>query len=290
MVSLAEVWRSYGIHPDAVVGHSQGEIAAACVAGALSLEDAARVVALRSQAITALAGAGTMASVPPLPWRRCGYAWPAGRIGSPSPPSTGPPPPSSPVTQDAVEELHCAVRGDGVRVRRIPVDFASHTPDVERIRDQILAALASITPKPATIPFYSTSPASPFDAAELDAGYWYRNLRQTVRFEGAIRTLLDEGHRFFIESSAHPVLTVPIQETIDDSGRTAAIVETLRRDDGGRRRLFTSLAYAHTHGLTVDWTRSSPARTGSTCPHTRSSTTRTGCLPLSTAGTSPRSA
>ncbi|WP_345025944.1 acyltransferase domain-containing protein, partial [Streptomyces sedi] len=214
MVSLARLWREYGVEPAAVVGHSQGEIAAAYVAGALSLEDAAKVVALRSRALTALAGTGGMASIALSaeqvrdrlrPW--------AGRIDVAA--MNGPA--STVVSGDAeaLDELLSACEADGVRARRIPVDYASHAPQVEAIREELLDMLAGITPVSARVPFHSTVSGEVVDTAGLDASYWFRNLRQPVRFEEVTRALLEQGHRVFVEASPHPVLAVGVQETID---------------------------------------------------------------------------
>jgi len=201
MVSLAELWGSYGVFPDAVVGHSQGEIAAAAVTGALSLADAARVVALRSQAIRDdLAGLGGMVSVG-LPADQIDLGervWVAA-INSPTSTVVAGDP-------DALDELVARYGATSTRVRRIPVDYASHTVHVERIQDRVRADLAPITPRTSTIPFFSTVTADWIDTVELDAGYWYRSLRQTVRFSEAIAALADQGYGVFVESSAHPVL------------------------------------------------------------------------------------
>ncbi|WP_461011644.1 SDR family NAD(P)-dependent oxidoreductase, partial [Streptomyces capparidis] len=252
MVSLAEVWRAHGVRPAAVVGHSQGEIAAACVAGALSLPDAARVVALRSRALPALAGSGGMMSLalPAAEVRELIAPW-AGRVSVAAVNGAS----STVVAGDpaALGELlaECAARE--VRARRVPVDYASHTPQVEAIREHLLAALGPVTPRAAEARFFSTVTGGPLDTTGLDAGYWYRNLREPVEFERATRSLLAAGHRLFIEVSPHSVLTVGIQETAEAAAVEAAVVGTLRRDDGGRPRLLTALAEAHVAGAPVDW-------------------------------------
>ncbi|MFH8367650.1 type I polyketide synthase [Streptomyces sp. NPDC018031] len=252
MVALAEVWRSHGVEPAAVVGHSQGEIAAATVVGALSLEDAARVVALRARALLAISGQGGMVAVslPPADVERRLERWgdrlSIGALNGGS---------SVAVSGEtaALEELLAACEADGVRARRIPIDYASHSAQVEQVRDEMTAALAGITPRPATVPFHSTVTGEEVDTAALDAGYWYRNLRQTVRFDPVVRTLLARGHGLFIEVSPHPVLTVGIAETAADVDARAVAVGTLRRGEGGRERLLTSLAEAHAAGARVDW-------------------------------------
>ncbi|HEU5470906.1 MAG TPA: beta-ketoacyl synthase N-terminal-like domain-containing protein, partial [Actinophytocola sp.] len=249
MVSLAEVWRSYGVVPAAVVGHSQGEIAAACVAGGLSIADGARVVALRSKAIAALSGQGGMVSI----------SAPAGQVrellgaGLSVAAINGP---ATVVVSGGAAELdqlldECARRG--IRAKRIEVDYASHSVQIERIRDEILTGLTEIDPKPAQIPFYSTVTGTVVDATELDAGYWYRNLRSTVRFADTVRTMLDEGYRHFIEVGPHPVLATSIQDTIEHAGADASVVGTLRRDDGGFDRMIASVGQAWCHGVAVDW-------------------------------------
>jgi acyl transferase domain-containing protein/acyl-CoA synthetase (AMP-forming)/AMP-acid ligase II/short-subunit dehydrogenase/acyl carrier protein len=258
MVSLAALWRSYGVEPDAVVGHSQGEIAAACVSGALSIEDGARVVALRSKAITALSGLGGMVSVPLpaaevtdllAPWD--GVVGIAAVNGPASVVVSG--------SVDALEELLAECERNGVRAKRIPVDYASHSHYVERIQEDILAALAGITPTTPRIAFYSTVTSG---RAQLDADYWYRNLRGTVRFADTVETLLDDGFQHFVEVSPHPVLATAIQDTVEQAETGASVVGTLRRDEGGLDRFLASVGQAHCHGVTVDWTTTfSGART-----------------------------
>ncbi|MFF2120290.1 SDR family NAD(P)-dependent oxidoreductase [Kitasatospora sp. NPDC058184] len=250
MVSLAALWQAYGIEPDAVIGHSQGEIAAATVAGALTLQDGARVVALRSQAITAIAGAGGMVSVAQpageidlTPWQdRISVAAVNG--------------PSSTVVAgdaDALDELQAALDARGVHARRVPVDYASHSAHVERIQDELLTLLAPVAPRTSEVPFYSTVDDAWLDTVRLDAAYWYRNLRRTVRLEEAVRALAADGHAFFVEVSPHPVLASAVQDTLDATEATAVAAGTLRRDHGGPARFRSALAALHVRGRTVDW-------------------------------------
>ncbi|WP_370593024.1 SDR family NAD(P)-dependent oxidoreductase, partial [Streptomyces sp. NBRC 110028] len=243
MVSLAGLWRHYGVEPVAVVGHSQGEIAAASVAGALSLRDGARVVALRSKALPALSGRGGMVSValPREEAERRLARW--GDRMSIAAVNGGA---STVVSGEvaALEELIAACEAEEVRARRIPVDYASHSAQVERIERELLEVLAPIRPRAARIPFYSTVTGDLVDTTGLDAGYWYRNLRQTVEFDRVIGLLIERGVDVFIEASAHPVLAPSMEQTA---------IGTLRRDDGGLDRFLTVLAQAHTHGVDVDW-------------------------------------
>ncbi|SCD44593.1 type I polyketide synthase, partial [Streptomyces sp. OspMP-M43] len=282
MVSLAHLWRSLGVQPAAVIGHSQGEIAAAHVAGALSLEDAARIVALRSRALRGLSGRGAMAAVSMSAEeaarrienlrstdnggrggedgsagtdRRTGGDRRTGDGGGALSVAAVNGPASTVVagSPDAVDAFLDQAEADGFQTRRLPVDYASHSAQMEEIQQGLLDILADVTARPGTIPFYSTVTADVMDTAGLDTAYWYRNLRQTVRFEETVRLLLDHAHRQFIECSPHPALLASVDDTVADADVPAAAVGSLRRDDGGRRRFLTSLAEAHAHGVTVDW-------------------------------------
>ncbi|MEU1758692.1 SDR family NAD(P)-dependent oxidoreductase [Micromonospora sp. NPDC005652] len=252
MVSLAALWQHVGIVPAAVVGHSQGEIAAACVSGGLSLRDAARVVALRSRALGALSGRGAMASLALGPeeaearLRR----W-EGRLAVAV--VNGPGSVVVSGDTDAVAELVAEHENSEVRARRLPVDYASHSPHVERIRDDLLAQLKDVTAGPSRIPFYSTVTGGQLDTAELDADYWYRNLRQPVRLDTATRSLLDRGYGLFVEVSPHPVLTVGLEETIAAADASAVVVGTLHRDRGDGDDFVASVAQAYVTGVPVAW-------------------------------------
>ncbi|MER0241446.1 SDR family NAD(P)-dependent oxidoreductase [Streptomyces sp. HSW2009] len=267
MVSLAAVWADQGVTPAAVVGHSQGEIAAAVVAGALTIEDGAKVVALRSKALRKLAGGGAMASLALSQDKAVDFLAGLGEAASGAgvaavngPGSTvisGPP--------EHVQHAVTALEESGGRARLIDVDYASHSPQVDEIADELHEVLAGITPTRSDIAFYSTVTAQRIDTSELSTGYWVTNLREQVRFADAVRVLLADGHRVFIEASTHPVLTVGLQETFDDTGIHAAAVPTLRRDQGGVDQLLRSIGHAYTAGITIDWTRWYPTNP---TPHT----------------------
>ncbi|MFD8340072.1 type I polyketide synthase [Streptomyces solisilvae] len=268
MVSLAAVWAGHGVRPAAVIGHSQGEIAAAVVAGALSLEDGAKVVALRSKALRRLAGGGAMASLGVSRERarkllaglgdRTAAVGVAAVNGPSSTVISGPP--------EQVAHAVAACREAGDRARPIEVDYASHSPQVDEIADELAHALAGVRPVASTVAFYSTVTAGRIDTTGLDTGYWVTNLREPVRFADTVQALLADGHRVFIESSTHPVLTVGMQESFEEAGTEAVTVPTLRRDHGGQARLLQSLALAFTAGVAIDWTTLYP--TGPAAPRT----------------------
>ncbi|MFI6173879.1 beta-ketoacyl synthase N-terminal-like domain-containing protein, partial [Nocardia sp. NPDC051052] len=154
---------------------------------------------------------------------------------------------------DAIENLLATLEQQGVRVRRIPVDYASHSAHVDAIESELAAALAPVTPSAGRIPFHSTVTGTRLDGTELTADYWFRNLRHTVLFHPVIHTLLPTNTTF-IEPSPHPVLTAAIQESAD----TVVAIGTLHRDDGTHTRLLTAAAEAWTNGIDVDWTGQFP--------------------------------
>ncbi|MFI9274493.1 type I polyketide synthase [Kitasatospora sp. NPDC052896] len=253
MVSLAEVWLAHGVRPAAVIGHSQGEVAAACVAGLLSLADAARVVALRSRALAGTSGGSAMATVLLTPDELAERL--AGRHGSVSVAAVNGPRVAV-VAGDAagVAALLAELAEEGVLAWPMPVEYASHSAAVDGLRGELRAALAGISPGAGTIPMISTVGVGPVDARDLTPDYWFRNLRGTVHFHPAIQQLLAAGHRTFLEVSPHPTLTFGIEDTVADAGAGEAVVlGTLRREDGGARRLLVALGEAHVHGLAVDW-------------------------------------
>ena len=266
MVALADLWQACGARPDAVVGHSQGEIAAACVAGALSLRDAAQVVTMRSRALMKLSGLGGMVSIAasaPDVDALIGRFEGALSIASINGPG------STVVSGElgAIERLLAECEREQLKARRIPVDYAAHSAQVEQIRAELLDGCAGIAASPASLPFYSSVSGGLLDSGRLDAEYWYRNLRDTVQFERSTRALLGEGHRAFVEISPHPVLLVGLHETASQVSAEKAgqgnmgkpadpgarVFGSLRRDDGGPRRFLTSLSEAWVQGVDVDW-------------------------------------
>ncbi|MGV9363526.1 type I polyketide synthase [Amycolatopsis sp. NPDC003731] len=249
MVSLAEVWRAAGLTPSIVVGHSQGEIAAATAIGALSLADGARVVALRSRVIAGMPrGGGMMSAGAPedvvRPLLPAGVSV-AAVNGTRSVVLSGP--------ADALAALHTTLTEDGYRAKILPVDYASHSAAVDPLRDEILWLLAPVRPVSTSVTFVSALTGEPFDTAGLDAGYWFESLRRPVRFAAATAGALAAGGGRFVECSPHPVLLGSIEETAEANDRTVAVAGTLRRDDGGGERLRRSLAEAFVAGAGVRW-------------------------------------
>ncbi|MFI2478662.1 SDR family NAD(P)-dependent oxidoreductase [Nocardia xishanensis] len=259
MVSLAELWRSYGVTPDAVVGHSQGEIAAAYVAGALSLEDAARVVVLRSGLFAEeLVGKGAIASVgAPEEVVAEGLAnaselWISGINGPSSVTVTG--------DLDRLVEFVASMVERGFRARIVPNTVASHSPYVEPLRDRLLESLAPISPRAGDIPVYSTVYGGAIDGAEIGPEYWYENCRSPVLFEQTVRALHADRFDVFIESSPHPVLVYGIEETLGAALDSAAVVGSLRRGEPAWGSFAESMGEAFVRGVRVDWPAVSAGR------------------------------
>ncbi len=252
MVSLAAQWRAQGIQPDAVLGHSQGEIAAAYIAGALSLREAAEVVTLRSRALTAIAGTGGMVSIARPVERVLTLIEPwAGSISVAA--HNGPC--STVVTGDAaaLDELIAGCEPEEVPATRIPVDYASHSAQVDQLRETLSKSLSGLRPRTSDIAFISSVTGAELDTSSLDGDYWFTNLRQPVLFHQAVRWAYEHGFDTFIESSPHPVLTIGIQESLEDYGDDHAVVGTLRRSEGGMRRVLLSAAEAHVNGKSPNW-------------------------------------
>ncbi|WP_410600942.1 type I polyketide synthase [Amycolatopsis sp. lyj-90] len=260
MVSLAAVWEAAGVEPEAVVGHSQGEVAAATVAGMLSLEDAARVVVARSRGLSGLSVEGSMVSVvAPVGSvaelvQRWGDRLSVAAVNGPA---------ATVVSGDpeALAEFERELASRKMLRWRVPeTDFVAHSSAVEPLEGVLADELGGISPRAGRVPMMSTVTGGWVSDEELDAGYWYRNLRQTVQFESAARALLADGFDSFVEVSPHPVLVASVRETAEDAGVSGVVaVGTVERDNAGAERLLTAFAEGFVHGLSVDWCRVLPA-------------------------------
>jgi acyl transferase domain-containing protein len=254
-VSLAELWREWGVEPDLVIGHSMGEVAAAVTAGALSLRDGAALICRRSAMLQRIQGTGTMWAV------ALGEAEAAEAIGEAA----------GQVCVAAVNSEHSTtlagepdallgvietLRRRGVYCKQLEVGYASHAPQVDPLTDDLRTALADLTPHSSELPMYSTVLDRVVDGSELTAGYWVSNLRQPIRFAPAIRGALTRRPRtVFIEISAHPVLIPAIADAIDSAGAKAVAVPSISRDGGEPHTLMGSLAAAYIHGCQPRWDR-----------------------------------
>ncbi|MFG2910143.1 type I polyketide synthase [Kitasatospora sp. NPDC048286] len=251
-VSLAALWESCGVEVSGVLGHSQGEIAAAAVSGALSLPDAARVVALRARALVSLGrldGGMLAVSATPARIREQLAEW-QGELTVAA--VNGPRSVVVAGRNRAVEELRARCEAEGVWARRIPLDYASHTPQVESVREELTALLGTVMPHQPRLPMYSPATGGLLEPGAQDAGFWYRSLRQPVEFERATRAMLADGFDLFIECGPHPVLTQALQETVEEAGTEAVVVGSLHRDHGTPDRFADAVAEAVAGGARLD--------------------------------------
>ncbi|WP_431781875.1 SDR family NAD(P)-dependent oxidoreductase [Streptomyces chumphonensis] len=248
MVSLADLWRSLGVQPAAVIGHSQGEIAAAVVSGALTLRDGAKIAALRSQALRTLSGTGGMASLPLSPEDTTALLEPwASELSIAA--HNGPHTTVIAGDAEALDQLltHCEEKH--IRARRIDVDYASHTHHIDTLKTHLATSLTDIEPRPSTIPFYSTVTGTTHDTTQLTGDYWYTNLRQPVHLTHATQHAHTQGHTAYIEISPHPILTPALHDTLEP--HPVLITSTLQRNKNAWHQLLTNTAHTTTHGITT---------------------------------------
>jgi polyketide synthase 5 len=252
-VALAATMKSYGVRPGAVVGHSLGEAAAAVVAGALSLEDGARVICRRSRLMSTIAGAGAMASVE-LPAQQVLSELMARSVNDvvvavvASPQSTV----IGGATQ-SVRDLVAAWEERDVMAREVAVDVASHSPQVDPILDELADVLAELSPMTPEVPYYSATLFDPREQPVCDAGYWADNLRHTVRFAAAVQAALEDGYRVFAELAPHPLLTHAVEQTADSLDMTVAALAGMRREQALPHGMRDLLADLHCAGAAVDF-------------------------------------
>ena len=253
-IALAEVWRAWGVRPDVVIGHSLGEVAAACVAGAIGWEDAARIIATRSRLMKRVSGRGAMVvvslSVAQAQAAIKDYADRLSVAVSNSPTSTvlsGDP--------AALEEVIATLQAQDIFCRRVKVDVAAHSPHMDALRDELVTALHEVQPQSAAVSIYSTVTGQAIDGSALDATYWGRNLREPVSFAAAVEQAISAGVTTFIELSPHPILTQAIEQTAQSN---LVVLPSLRREEDEQVALLTSLGDLYVAGYAVDWRKVYP--------------------------------
>ncbi len=252
-VALAATMKSYGVVPGAVIGHSMGEVAAAVVSSALSMEDGVRVICRRSRLMVRLAGGGAMASVE-LPAAQVLSELAARGITDVSLAVVASP--QSTVLGGAAESIRNLVAGweeRDVMAREIAVDVASHSAQVDPILDELGEQLEDLTPMSPTVPYYSATSYDPRDVPELDSWYWADNLRHTVRFAAAVQAALEDGHRVFVELSPHPLLNHAVDQTARSLDIPLAVLAGMRREQELPFGLRELLADLHCAGAELDF-------------------------------------
>ncbi len=260
-LGLTAVWHDFGVEPDVVVGHSQGEVAAAYIAGALSLQDAVAIVCRRSRLLKQLIGRGGMAliegSVTEIQERLSQQPYQnklhIAAINSPT---------STVISGEraALKALLEELKQESIFARRVSVDYASHSPEVEKIKDALLEKLATVEGRENTTEWLSTVTGKALAGHGLNADYWYKNLRQTVRFDEVIKHLWDSGPSVMIELSPHPLLTLAMEEVRQSVDGKGGVVYSLKRERPSFSSLYHSLGEIFCHGLQADWRKALPGR------------------------------
>ncbi|MFH5211467.1 SDR family NAD(P)-dependent oxidoreductase [Antrihabitans sp. NCIMB 15449] len=251
-VGLAELWRSWGIEPDAVLGHSTGEVAAQYLAGVLTLPEAVKVTYYRSSLQQRTSGSGRMLAVGMTPETLNQAVEDAGPLVSVAAVNS---PSAVTLSGDAtvLESMASQLESFGVFHRFLQVKVPYHSHYMDPIRDDLEAGLADLSPKSASIPLYSTVTGSRIDGKGANARYWWQNVRATVLFSAAFSHLLDDGYTHIVELSPHPVLASSMRELLAGPEQEGLVVPSLRRDQPDDEILLQSLGALHCHGHQVDW-------------------------------------
>ncbi|MDQ0945800.1 type I polyketide synthase [Streptomyces sp. V1I1] len=255
-IALAALWRAHGVEPAAVVGHSMGEVAAAVVAGALTLADGVRVICRRSSLLTRIAGAGAMATVSldrAAVEAELDTACASGAVSVAVLAAPG----STVVAGETreVERLVSAWESRAIPAHLIAVDVASHSPQVDPLLSDLRTALADLAPEQPRVPFYSTVLSDPRRIPDFDAAYWCANLRHPVRFASAIAAAAADRHHVYVEVSPHPVVTRSVTDSLPRLVENAVVLPTLRREEEELTTFRTQLAALHCAGVDVDWSK-----------------------------------
>lgn len=251
-VALVSFLRSLGVVPSLVIGHSRGEVVAAHVAGMLDLHQAVRLVVLRGRAGAKAKGSGTMFSVSASEQEVLAHlAGSEGRVGIAAVNDSGSVVLSG--DSDAMDQVIQSLQALGIQTRPLRVDIASHCPQMDPLVPDFVRALGRMDVKPGQVTMVSTVTGKPIHSEELDAAYWGRNLRQTVRFADAVTETLRSGSLVFVEVGPHPALALPMEQLIQQGKSQSTVISVMRRGKDARRTLLHALGALHTQGCTVDW-------------------------------------
>jgi acyl transferase domain-containing protein/aryl carrier-like protein len=254
---LAALWRAWGVEPKAVIGHSMGEVAASYVAGALSLEHAAQIICRRSQLLRRVSGQGAMLAaeltVEEAQAAIRGREHLVSVAVSNSARST-----VLSGNREALEAISESLQGNGVFWRWVKVDVASHSPQMDVLKDDLLKELEGVTPNAAAIPIFSTVLASVTNGQDFTPPYWVRNLRDPVLFAAAVRQARASGLDVFIEMSPHPILLPAVEQEMADLEETGEVLPSLRRNESERETMLRSLGALFTRGVDPHWSAVTP--------------------------------
>jgi amino acid adenylation domain-containing protein len=251
-IALATQWRSLGIVPDAIIGHSAGELAAAHVAGAVGLDDVLRIAYHRGQLLHRASGTGTMLAAALTPDEATALLdGVADRVSIAA--INGPASVTLTGDTEAIERIAQTLEQQERFCRRLAVEVPYHGPQLDPMREELLAALSDLRPVPPSIPLVSGTSGDWAGDQPLDAEYWWANARRPVRFADGVDTLMDAGHELFLEISPHPVLRTSVAECCAHRGTAGTVLPTLRREEDERAVMLGSLAALYVRGRPVDW-------------------------------------
>ncbi len=252
-VAIASVLETYGIEPEAVLGHSVGEVAAAWASGALSLEQATHVIYFRSQAQALTAGQGRMAAIGVS--RELLTELLTQIDGVDSIEVAGENSPNALTIAgdlDDIERLGALLSSQGKFYRLLDLNYAFHSRKMNPIEDSVKTNLKSLTPLKESSSFISTVTGAPLSGTELGAEYWWKNIRHPVLFGKAIEHLIDDGYNVFVEIGPHPILRSYINESLKNKGTHGQALETLKRKQDSQKRLHTNALRIILSGCKID--------------------------------------
>lgn len=256
-IALAALWRSWGVEPDCVIGHSMGEIAAAHVAGFLSLKDAVSIICRRSKLLKRVAGQGAMAAVE-MSMAEAEHLIDGFTDRLSIAVSNGPRTTVLSGDPSALEQVLAKLDEREIFFRRIKVDVASHSPQMDGLLDDLQTALQDVQGQAGTLKMRSTVTGEFVVGNKLDAMYWAQNLRDPVLFGETIRRSIAEGQSLFLEISPHPVLVHSIEDTLRDLSKDGAAIPSLRRHELERRSMVEALGVLHVYGHDLAWNKLFP--------------------------------
>jgi len=251
-VALAAVWRSWGIEPHALVGHSVGEVAAAHLGGVLSFDDAVKVICHRGRLMQRATGLGKMAAIelPEALVEELLESYPdrvsTAAVNSPT---------STVISGEAaaIDEIVATARSRGIRSKVLPVNYAFHGPQMEPFGTEMTEAVSGLTAQAASAPVYSTVTGALATEEDFNAVYWGRNIRQTVRFAAAVRAMLDAGVNTFVELSPNPVLSSMVLQCASTLPQSVQLLPSLREGQPEQFQMLKSLTGLFAAGAEIDW-------------------------------------
>ncbi|NVO12245.1 MAG: type I polyketide synthase [Bacteroidales bacterium] len=251
-VGLANIWKSFGVNPKAVVGHSVGEVAAAYLSGALNLEEAVKLIYYRSSVQAKATGKGKMLAVGlsrivlEEEIKEFGHKVSIATVNSPTLVALA-------GDTDLIMQLKERFTERGIYNQLLKIEVPFHSYHMEPLKDELLEKLASLKPQTTQIDYYSTVTGDILTGESLNNNYWYKNVREAVEFEKTINKLIEDGINLFIEIGPHPIHSSAVIEMLQAKGKEEKVIHSLRRNEKDNETLFSQLGALHTIGFSVAW-------------------------------------